>query len=78
MLPVSLVPCTTQLQIDIKDRHGTNIQSMTLEILNFRVQFNARQSSNPKQVTSTVTYMLDVNHRVLFTLDDHITIIYGC
>ena len=32
MLPVSLVFCTTQLEIDIKDRHGTNIQSMTLEI----------------------------------------------
>ena len=33
MLPVSLVPCTTKLEIDIKDRHGTNIQSMILEIL---------------------------------------------
>ena len=32
MLPVSLVLCTMYLQIDIKDRHGTNIQSITLEI----------------------------------------------
>ena len=32
MLQVSLVPCTTLLEIDIKDRHRTIIQSMTLEI----------------------------------------------
>ena len=35
----SLVPCTTKLQIDIKDRHGTNIQSMTLEIYVFLKHF---------------------------------------
>ena len=34
MLPVSLVLCTTQLQIDIKGRLGTNIQSMTIEMTN--------------------------------------------
>ena len=39
MLPVSLVLSTTYLQIDIKDRHGTNIHSMTINIYVFSSRF---------------------------------------
>ena len=40
MLPVSLVPCNTKLQIDIKGRHGTNTQSITIEIYVYSSHFS--------------------------------------